>query len=292
MSAPAQTPQNTGLTVEDEGYHKGLKPRQIQMIAIGGATENPEKIMPRAINAVVYRIAIFYVGSLVLLGLLLPYTAYAAGESPFVSFFSRLGVGGAGSIMNVIVLTAAISSLNAGLYSTGRVLRSMAMNGSAPQFTGKMTRNGVPFGGILLTGFITLLGVGLNAVAPGQAFEIVLNMSALGIVSAWGTIVLCQMRLYSLSKQGLLERPHFRLFGAPCTGWATPVFLVAVIVLMGFDYPIGTWTVATLVVIVPALIVGWMAVRGRVLAVAAERVGYTGDYPVVANRPAAGSHEH
>lgn len=250
-----------------------------------GETENPEKIMPKAINAVIFRIALFYVGSLVLLALLLPYTAYDADTSPFVSFFARIGLPGAGSIMNVIVLTAALSSLNAGLYSTGRILRSMAVSGSAPRFTGKMTRNGVPFGGILLTGCITLLGVGLNAVVPGQAFEIVLNMSALGIVTAWGTIVICQLKLFSLSKQGLVERPHFKMMGAPYTGYATLAFLLAVLVLIGFDYPIGTYTLATLVLIVPALIAGWFAVRRRVLAVAAEREGYTGEYPVVAERP-------
>jgi L-asparagine permease len=94
-----------------------------------GETANPQKIMPRAINSVIARIALFYVGSVFLLGLLLPYTTYKAGESPFVTFFSKIGVEGAGTIMNIVVLTAAFSSLNAGLYSTGRILRSMAMNG-------------------------------------------------------------------------------------------------------------------------------------------------------------------
>ena len=116
-----------------------------------GETAEPEKIMPRAINSVVARIAIFYVGSVSLLALLLPYTAYKAGESPFVTFFSKIGFGGAGDIMNIVVLTAAFSSLNAGLYSTGRILRSMAMNGSAPKFTARMSKRGVPYGGILLT---------------------------------------------------------------------------------------------------------------------------------------------
>ena len=100
-----------------------------------GETENPAKVMPKAINSVVFRIAVFYVGSLILLALLLPYTAYKQGTSPFVTFFSSIGVPAAGDIMNFVVLTAALSSLNAGLYSTGRILRSMSMNGSAPQFT-------------------------------------------------------------------------------------------------------------------------------------------------------------
>ncbi len=82
-----------------------------------GETAEPEKVMPRAINSVIVRIAVFYCGSVLLLALLLPYTAYKHPESPFVTFFSKVGLTGAGCLMNVVVLTAAFSSLNAGLYS-------------------------------------------------------------------------------------------------------------------------------------------------------------------------------
>ncbi|MFD6158875.1 amino acid permease [Nocardia sp. NPDC060256] len=253
-----------------------------------GETENPAKIMPRAINSVIARIAIFYVGSLVLLGLLLPYTAYTAKESPFVTFFTLLGVPGIGSVMNLVVLTAAFSSLNAGLYSTGRILRSMSMNGSAPKFTGVMGRNGVPYGGILLTSLIALVGIALNGVVPDRAFEIVLNLASLGIVASWATIVLCQLQLWRWSKQGKADRPSFRMFGAPYTGLLTLVFLFLVVVLTGIDYPVGTWTVASLVLIIPMLIVGWLVARKRVLSIAEERMGYTGEFPVVANIPVDG----
>lgn len=248
-----------------------------------GETAEPEKIMPRAINSVVARIAIFYVGSVSLLALLLPYTAYKAGESPFVTFFSKIGFGGAGDIMNIVVLTAAFSSLNAGLYSTGRILRSMAMNGSAPKFTARMSKRGVPYGGILLTCAICLFGVVLNAFNPGQAFEIVLNMAALGIIASWGTIVLCQLRLVKMANAGTMKRPKFRMPFTPYSGYLTLAFLVAVLVLMACDAPVGTWTVGTLVVLVPLLIAGWYLVRGRVRAVAQERLGYTGEFPVIAN---------
>lgn len=256
-----------------------------------GETQNPRKVMPKAINTVIFRIAIFYCGSLLLLALLLPWTAYKDGESPFVTFFSKLGFGEAGSIMNLVVITAALSSLNAGLYSTGRILRSMAVNGSAPKFTARMSRNGVPYGGILLTCVFTLGGVLLNAFNPGQAFEIVLNISALGILGAWATIVLCQLKLYYESKAGRIERPAYRLFGAPYTGYVTLAFLVIVLVLMAFDTPIGTWTVASLLVIIPMLFGGWFLVRGRVAEAAAARDGYTGTFPVVAERPHRGSKE-
>ncbi len=150
--------------------------------------------MPRAINSVIARIAVFYCGSVLLLAMLLPYTTYKHGESPFVTFFSHIGFSGAGSVMNMVVLTAAFSSLNAGLYSTGRILRSMSVNGSGPKFTARMSKNGVPYGGILLTATIGLFGVVLNAVKPSQAFEIVLNIAAVGVLAAWATIVLCQLR--------------------------------------------------------------------------------------------------
>jgi L-asparagine permease len=261
-----------------------------------GETEHPERIIPRAINTVILRILVFYVGSVLLLTMLLPAATYHAGESPFVTFFSHVGVDGADGLMDLVVLTAALSSLNAGLYSTGRILRSMAMAGSAPSFAERMSRSGVPYGGILITALVTLLGVGLNAVVPDEAFEIVLNISAVGIVASWGTIILCQLRLFSWAKQGIINRPAFRMFGAPYTGYLTLAFLAAVLALMAFDYPVGTWTIgATLVVVIPALVLGWYAVRARVMAIAHERSGWTGPLPVIAARPLAdseGLHAH
>jgi len=254
-----------------------------------GETAEPSKVMPKAVNTVVIRIAIFYVGSILLLSLLLPFNTYKAGESPFVTFFSHLGGADtgavAGSVMNFVVLTAALSSLNAGLYSTGRILRSMSVNGSAPRFTARMSRNGVPYGGILLTAVITLAGVVLNAIVPSQAFEIVLEVSALGIIGGWATIILCQLRLHALTKKGVLERSSFRMFGAPYTGYLTLAFLLFVLVTMGFTET-GRWVLGSLVVIIPALIVGWFAARRRIVTAAHEREGYTGMHSVLPHRQA------
>ena len=172
-----------------------------------GETPDPQKTMPRAINSVVLRIALFYVGSVALLSLLLPYTAFTAGESPFVTFFASIGVEGADVVMNMVVLTAALSSLNAGLYSTGRIARSLALRGTAPVFTTKLSRNGVPYGGIMVTGAIALLGVGLNAVVPEEAFEIGINLTALGTLTAWGVIVLCSAYAGSPSPGSSRDRP-------------------------------------------------------------------------------------
>jgi L-asparagine permease len=234
-----------------------------------GETAEPEKVMPRAINSVVFRIAVFYVGSVSLLALLLPYTAYKHGESPFVTFFSRIGLTGAGTIMNVVVLTAAFSSLNAGLYSTGRILRSMAVNGSAPKFTARMSKAGVPYGGILLTFTIGLLGVVLNAIKPSEAFEIALDIAAIGILAAWATIVLCQLKLYRKAQAGEAERPSFQMPWAPYSGYLTLLFLAGVLLLMALGDN-GKWIIIALVVGGPALAGGWFLVRDRVTAMAGE----------------------
>ncbi|MFF7140410.1 amino acid permease [Streptomyces nodosus] len=237
----------------------------VELVGVAaGETENPEKIMPKAINSIMWRVGLFYVGSVVLLSMLLPWNKYTAGESPFVTVLSRMGVPAAGGVMNLVVLTAAMSSLNSGLYSTGRILRSMAMSGSAPKFTGVMSRTQVPYGGILLTSGICVLGVGLNFVVPADAFEIVLNFAAIGILSTWGMIMLCHLLFWRKTQQGELTRPGYCLPGSPWTEIVTLGFLVAVFVLMYADGGAGRTTVLCLPLIVAALVAGWFAVRGQV----------------------------
>lgn len=241
-----------------------------------GETPEPEKVMPRAINSVIARIAVFYVGSIALLALLLPYTSYQATESPFVTFFSKIGFHGAGDVMNVVVLTAALSSLNAGLYSTGRIMHSMASSGSGPRFAARMSKNGVPYVGITMAGAICLFGIVLNAFNPGEAFEIVLNMVAPGIIACWSTIVLCQLRFHRLARAGVVQRPRFRMPWAPYSGYLTLAFLAAVLVMMACDKETGAWTIGAVVVVPPVLSAGWFLVRGRVAAVASQRAARAG----------------
>ncbi|MFD5093369.1 amino acid permease [Amycolatopsis thailandensis] len=236
----------------------------VELVGVAaGETENPRKIMPKAINSIMWRIGIFYVGSVVLLAMLMPWSSYSKSESPFVTVLSHVGVPQAGNVMNLVVLTAALSSLNSGLYSTGRILRSMSLAGSAPKFTGVMNKNHVPYGGILLTSAVCVVGVGLNAVVPSQAFEIVLNFAAVGILGTWAIIVLSHLLFVRKAKLGEVERPSYRLPFSPYTEIATLVFLVAVVVLMGFD-EVGRITLYCLPVIGLALVAGWFGVRKRI----------------------------
>ncbi|MGP3986066.1 amino acid permease [Streptomyces sp. 3N207] len=243
----------------------------VELVGVtAGETAEPEKVVPKAVNAIMWRVGLFYVGSVLLLALLLPWDKYQDGQSPFVTVLSKLGVDGAGDVMNLVVLTAAMSSLNSGLYSTGRILRSMAMAGTAPKFTARMNASQVPYGGILLTSAVCVIGVGLNYVVPGKAFEIVLNIAALGIVSTWCTIMLCHWVFVRRAKAGLIERPSFQLPGSPVTEWVTIAFLIGVVALMWNDPDVGRKTVMLVPLIAAALVGGWFAVRGRVRALAAE----------------------
>ncbi|MCD9874930.1 amino acid permease [Streptomyces guryensis] len=237
----------------------------VELVGVAaGETQNPEKIMPKAINSIMWRVGLFYVGSVVLLSMLLPWNKYSAAESPFVTVLSHIGIPAAGGVMNLVVLTAAMSSLNSGLYSTGRILRSMAMSGSAPKFTSVMSRSQVPYGGILLTSSICVLGVGLNFVVPADAFEIVLNFAAIGILSTWGMIMICHLLFWQKTQKGELTRPGYRLPGSPWTELVTLAFLASVLVLMYADGGAGRTTVLCLPLIVGALVGGWFGIRGRV----------------------------
>ncbi|RSS57710.1 amino acid permease [Streptomyces sp. WAC06614] len=233
-----------------------------------GETENPAAIMPKAINSIMWRVGIFYVGSVVLLALLLPYTAYSGDQSPFVTVFDKLGVPGAAGIMNLVVLTAALSSLNSGLYSTGRILRSMAMAGSAPKFTARMNKGKVPYGGVLFTAAFGVAGVFLNYRMPGEAFEIVLNLASIGILGTWAMVMICSLLFWRRAQRGEVERPGYKLPWAPYTQIVTLVFLVTVLVLMWSDGGVGRTTVMFLPAIAAALVGGWFLVRRRVAELA------------------------
>lgn len=236
----------------------------VELVGVtAGETLEPEKIMPKAINSIMWRVAVFYVGSVVLLSMLMPSDSYSGDQSPFVTVLSKLGVPAAAGVMNLVVLTAAMSSLNSGLYSTGRILRSMAMAGSAPKFTGAMSRTQVPYGGILLTSAVCVLGVGLNYVVPSKAFEIVLNFAALGILSTWAIIMLCHLVFWRRAEAGQLTRPGYRLPGSPYTEIVTLGFLASVVVLMWADGGPSRLTVMSFPLIALALVIGWFCVRGR-----------------------------
>ena len=171
----------------------------IEMVGVAaGEMEDAKTEVPKAVNAVIFRIAVFYCGSILLLVSMLPTSEYKSGTSPFVTVFERLGLTWMTTAIQIVLIIAAMSSLNAGLYSTGRVLRSLGMSKQAPQFTLKMSAQGVPWAGIMMTSVVFVFGSLLNFLMP-DAFEIALEAAAIGVLFTWSTIFLCQLKLRRLS---------------------------------------------------------------------------------------------
>lgn len=235
-----------------------------EMVGVAaGEAKDAAKVLPKAINSMIIRIFVFYVGSVVLMALVLPYNAYSSNESPFVTFFSGIGIPHAGDVIQVVVLTAALSSLNAGLYSTGRTLRSLAIAGSGPKFAARMNKHHVPYGGIIITSALGLIGVVMNAVLPSDAFEIVMNLAGIGIAGTWAAILVTHLAFLRKVKAGKETRPAYRMPGAPYTNYISLVFF-AVVVLSNLTSAAGRWTLAMFAVVVMAMVVGWFYVRGRI----------------------------
>lgn len=244
-------------------------------VAAGEAAE-ASRVLPRAINSMILRIFVFYVGSVILMALVLPYTAYSSNESPFVTFFSGIGIPHAGDIIQVVVLTAALSSLNAGLYSTGRTLRSMAVAGEAPGFAARLNRHHVPYGGIIITSTLGLFGVALNAFLAEDAFEIVMNLAGIGIAGTWAMILVTHLSFLRRVRAGKEQRPVYRMPGAPFTNYLSLAFFI-VVVASNLTSASGRWTLALFAVVVVAMIGGWFAVRGSIRADLLESMIADGD---------------
>lgn len=255
----------------------------IEMVGIAaGEMEDPRREVPKAVNAVIMRIAVFYCGSILLLVSMLPTTEYKSGISPFVTVFGRMGLDWMATLIQAVLIIAAMSSLNSGLYSTGRVLRSLGIAKQAPGFTLKMSGSGVPWAGIVMTSVVFVLGAILNALTP-DAFEIALEAAAIGVVFTWATIFLCQLRLRQLSDKGVVPPSSFQAPGYPWTSYIGLAFLVLVLVGMavsGWQASPYFWHKTDFIVVVigiPVLVVllevGWLLVKPRVLEHTGGRIG-------------------
>ncbi|MFT4082999.1 MAG: amino acid permease [Nocardioides sp.] len=275
----------------------------IEMVAVAaGEMEDAKREVPKAVNAVIFRIAVFYCGSILLLVSMLPTSDYVEGQSPFVTVFDRLGLNWIGSLIQAVLIIAAMSSLNSGLYSTGRVLRSLGMSKQAPSFTLKMSTSGVPWAGIVMTSIVYVLGALLNAVAA-NAFEIALEAASIGVVFTWATIFVCQLRLRRLSDAGVVPASSFRAPGSPWTSYAGLAFLVFVVIGMaisGWQSSPYFWHKTNFVVVVvgiPVLAVllglGWALARPRVVANTGGQIGsrWTMNGPRYADTAATGEEQ-
>jgi len=207
----------------------------VEMIGLtAGEARNPQKTIPDAINSVFWRILLFYVGALFVIMSIYPWNEIGTQGSPFVMTFERLGIKTAAGIINFVVITAALSSCNGGIFSTGRMLYSLAQHGQAPRAFGRTSGNGVPRNALLLSIFALLLGVLLNYLVPEKVFVWVTSIATFGAIWTWAMILLAQMkfrRSLSPAEQGKLQ---FKMWLFPISSYLALAFLVLVVALMAF----------------------------------------------------------
>lgn len=209
---------NTGFqnwTIEDAPFSGGFATIfSIAMVAgfsfqgtelvgiAAGESENPEKNVPKAINTVFWRILIFYIGALTIIGFVLPYTdpnLLKAGTdniamSPFTLIFERAGLGIAAAVMNAVILTSVLSCGNSGLYASSRMLYAMAQEGKAPAFLKKVSKSGVPVNCLYFTTAISLIAFLGYLVGENTVYLWLVNASGMAGFIAWLGIAISHYR--------------------------------------------------------------------------------------------------
>ncbi|MGW5411759.1 amino acid permease [Actinomadura geliboluensis] len=253
-----------------EGYGATLMTLQMVMFAYLGVelvgvtaseAKDPEKNIPRAINALPLRFALFYLGSLLVILAVVPWTAFKGGASPFVLAFDKIGIPGGADIVNFVVLTAALSSCNAGgLYSTSRMLRTAGVNGDGPKILGRLNGRGVPVLTVVISALVMGIGVVINAIVPEKAFEYITSVSTGGALLVWTVILVAHMIYRRRAAAGTLAKSPYRMPWAPYSSWAVLAFFVFVTVTIAWeaDTRVALYVMAAWVALV---VIGWPFVR-------------------------------
>lgn len=204
----------------------------IETIGMAAAeAAQPERTIPRAVNSVIWRILIFYIGSLFVIMALYPWNQLDADSSPFVTTFARLGIPQAAALINFVVITAALSSFNSTTFSGSRMLHSLADKGQAPAAMGRLSGHGVPVRGVLVTMACLLFGVLMNYLVPGRIFGMMMSILAFNTVWTWGMVLVAHWSFRRRQAQPL----GFRLRLWPLSSVLCLAFLLFVWVMLGWS---------------------------------------------------------
>ncbi|MFH9609086.1 amino acid permease [Streptomyces sp. NPDC017448] len=241
----------------------------LEVVTIAAAeTDDPVRAVGRAVRSAVVRILFFYVGSMLVIVTVLPWTAQRAGLSPYVKVLDAIGVPSAGQIMNIVVFVALLSALNANLYGSSRMVFSLAERGEAPRGLLKVSGGGSPGqgGGVprravlasVAFGFVSVL---LNLAWPDTVFLYMLNSVGAVLLFVWALIAASQLRLRARLEREAPEALSLRMWCFPFLTWLTLAGLLGVLVLMLTDdaaRPQVLWSAgATALVLLVAVGRGW-----------------------------------
>jgi amino acid transporter, AAT family len=207
----------------------------VELVGItAGEAKNPKKSIPSAINNVVWRILIFYIAALGIMMILYPWNEIGTNGSPFVLIFDKIGIPGAAHIINFVVLTAALSAFNSGLFSTGRMLYNLALQNNGPKYFGKLNKYSTPRRGILFSSSFLLVAVILNYIVPEKVFIYISAVATVAVITSWTIILITQLKFRQSKTKAEVGNLAFKMPFHPISTYLALAFLALVIVLMAF----------------------------------------------------------
>lgn len=206
----------------------------IEMIGVtAGETKDPESTIPKAINSVPIRILIFYVGALAVIMSIIPWDKVDPDNSPFVKLFTLIGIPFAAGLINFVVLTAAASSCNSGIFSNSRMLFGLSDNKQAPSAFSKTNKNGVPHVAIIGSSALLLIAALLNYIFPDATlvFTYVTTLSTVLFLIVWALIIIAYIN-YSSKNPELHKASTYKLPGGKYMGYVILLFFILVFGLL------------------------------------------------------------
>ena len=204
----------------------------LELVGITAAeADNPQKSIPKATNQVIYRILLFYIGSLTILLSLYPWGKVVEGGSPFVLIFHALNSNLVATVLNIVVLTAALSVYNSCVYCNSRMLYGLAKQGNGPKSLLKVDGRGVPVIAIAVSATATAFCVLINYLIPGRAFELLMALVVSALVINWAMISLAHLKFRAAKNREGVE-PKFKAFWYPFSNYLCLVFMAGILVIM------------------------------------------------------------
>lgn len=204
----------------------------LELIGITAAeADNPGVTIPKATNQAIYRILIFYIGALAILLSLYPWQKVVTSGSPFVLIFHALNSNAVATALNLVVLTAALSVYNSGVYANTRMLYGLAQQGNAPRALLRVNRRGVPLVALGVSALATGICVAVNYFMPGKAFGFLMGLVVSALIINWGMISWIHLR-FRAHKRATGAVTAFRSLGYPVTNYLCLAFLAAILVVM------------------------------------------------------------
>lgn len=204
----------------------------LELVGITAAeADEPEKTIPKATNQVIYRILIFYVGALGVLLSLYPWEKVVTGGSPFVLIFHAMNSEIVATVLNAVVLTAALSVYNSGVYCNSRMLYGLATQGNAPKALLKVNKRGIPLAALGVSALATAACVAINYFMPGEAFELLMGLVVSALIINWAMISIIHLK-FRRDKRAAGQETRFKSLGYPLTNYVCLAFLAGILYVM------------------------------------------------------------